>query len=147
MNIKLIKTEEDYEAALARLEDVFDAAPDTPEGDEAEILSLLIESYEDKHFPIEAPDPVDAIKIRMEEMGLKQKDLVGLIGGKSRVSEILSRKKKLTVEMIRILEQKLKLSASMLVKDYDLKPYESQMHYNIAAEDDSGEYKKMPKKP
>jgi HTH-type transcriptional regulator/antitoxin HigA len=144
MKIKPIKSEEDYDKALSRLEKIFDAPPDTPEGDEAEILSLLIEHYEDKHYFIEAPDPVEAIKVRMEEMGIKQKDLIGLIGGKSRVSEILNRKKKLTVEMIRILEKKLNLSASVLVKDYPLNPYESPIHLNIAAEERT-EYKKTPK--
>jgi len=89
-------------------------------GDEAEILSLLIENYENQHYPIEAPDPIEAIKIRMEEMNLKQKDLVGVIGGKSRVSENLHKKKKLTVDMIRELAEMLNLSASILVNNYDL---------------------------
>lgn len=120
MTIKPIRTDEDYYNALARLEVVFDAPVDSPEGDEAEILSLLIENYENLHFPIEAPDPIEAIKIRMEEKNLKQKDLVGLIGGKSRVSEILNRKKRLTVEMIRTLEETLNISASVLVGNYDL---------------------------
>jgi len=121
MNIKPIKTEADYYKALERLELIFDAAIDSKEGDEAEILSLLIDNYENKHYPIEAPDPIEAIKIRMEEMNIKQKDLVGIIGGKSRVSEILNRKKKLTVEMIRKLEEMLNLSASILVNNYSLK--------------------------
>ncbi len=120
MTLKLIKTEEDYRKALARLEAIFDARIDTQEGDEAEILSLLIDNYENLHYPIDSPDPIDAIKIRMEEMNLLQKDLVGIIGGKSRVSEILNKKKKLTVEMIRELEQKLNISASVLVNDYQL---------------------------
>jgi HTH-type transcriptional regulator/antitoxin HigA len=121
MEIKLIKTEEDYRNALKRLEVIFDAPIDSVEGDEAEILSLLIENYENKHYPIEAPDPVEAIKIRMEEMNLKQKDLVGILGGKSAVSEILNKKKKLTLEMIRALEVKLHISASLLIKNYQLK--------------------------
>lgn len=120
MEIRPIKTEKDYEQALERLELIFDATPDSKEGDEAEILSLLIENYENKYYPIEAPDPIEAIKIRMEEMSLKQKDLVGIIGGKSRVSEILNKKKKLTVEMIRELERVLNISASVLVKNYPL---------------------------
>jgi len=120
MEIKPIKTETDYDKALERLEIIFDASPDSKEGDEAEILSLLIENYENKYFPIEPPDPIEAIKIRMEEMNLKQKDLVGVIGGKSRVSEILNKKKKLTVEMIRELEQILHISASVLVLNYKL---------------------------
>jgi len=120
MEIKPIKTEKDYDKALERLELIFDATPNSKEGDEAEILSLLIDNYENKNYPIESPDPIEAIKIRMEEMNLKQKDLVGVIGGKSRVSEILNKKKKLTVEMIRELEQILHISASVLVNNYKL---------------------------
>lgn len=118
MKIKPIKTEQDYDKSLNRLSEIFDAKINTPKGDEAEILALLIENYEAMNYPIQAPDPIVAIKIRMEEMGLKQKDLVGVIGGKSRVSEILSKKKKLTVEMIRVLEEKLNLSASVLIANY-----------------------------
>lgn len=120
MHAKLIKSEKDYQNALKRLEVVFDARPNTPEGDEAELLSLLIEDYENKHYPIDTPDPIEAIKIRMEEMNLKQKDLVGVIGGKSRVSEVLNKRKKLTVDMIRELEKMLHLSASLLVSPYAL---------------------------
>ena len=120
MKLKPIKNEEDYRSALQRLEVIFDAPIDTIEGDEAEILSLLIENYENIHYPIEAPDPIEAIKIRMEEMNIKQKDLVGVIGGKSRVSEVLHKKKRLTVEMIRALEEMLNISASILVGDYQL---------------------------
>ncbi len=120
MNLKPIKNENDYRNALNRLEDIFDAPIDSKEGDEAEILSLMIENYENEHYPIEAPDPIEAIKIRMEELNLRQKDLVGIIGGKSRVSEILNRKKKLTVEMIRELERILQISASVLVNNYQL---------------------------
>ncbi len=120
MHIRPIKTEQDYEKALERLELIFDAPIDTIEGDEAEILSLLIENYENEYYPIEAPDPIEAIKIRMEEMNIKQKDLVGIIGGKSRVSEILNKKKRLTVDMIRELEKALHISASVLVNKYQL---------------------------
>ncbi len=120
MEIKPIKTEKDYERSLERLELIFDASPNSKEGDEAEILSMLIDNYENKHYPFGPPDPIEAIKIRMEEMNLKQKDLVGVIGGKSRVSEILNKKKKLTVEMIRKLEKILHISASVLVNNYKL---------------------------
>ena len=120
MNIRPIKNETDYRNALNRLEVIFDAPTDTKEGDEAEILSLMIENYENEHYPIESPDPIEAIKIRMEELNMRQKDLVGVIGGKSRVSEILNRKKKLTVEMIRELERILQISASVLVNNYQL---------------------------
>ena len=120
MEIKPIKTEKDYDKALERLELIFDAAPNSKEGDEAEILSLVVDNYENRHYPIESPDPIEAIKIRMEEMNLKQKDLIGVIGGKSRVSEILNKKKRLTVDMIRELERILHISASVLVKNYQL---------------------------
>jgi len=120
MKLKPIKSEKDYTKALKRLELIFDAKPNSAEGDEAEILSLLIENYENQYFPIEAPDPIAAIKIRMKELNLKQKDLVGVIGGKSRVSEILNKKKKLTVDMIRELESILQISASVLVNNYQL---------------------------
>ena len=120
MEIKPIKTEKDYEKSLKRLELIFDSKPNSKEGDEAEILAMLIDNYENKYYPIDAPDPIEAIKIRMEEMNLKQKDLVGVIGGKSRVSEILNKKKKLTVEMIRELEKILHISASVLVNNYQL---------------------------
>ncbi|MHA6281172.1 helix-turn-helix domain-containing protein [Salinimicrobium sp. CAU 1759] len=120
MNIKPLKNEQDYEKALERLEVIFDAPANSQEGDEAEILSMLIDNYENEHYPIEAPDPIEAIKIRMEEMNLKQKDLVGIIGGKSRVSEILNKKKRLTVDMIRELERILHISASVLVTNYQL---------------------------
>ena len=120
MEIRPIKTEKDYEKALERLEVIFDASPNSTEGDEAEILTMLIDNYENQYFPIEAPDPIEAIKIRMEEMNIKQKDLVGIIGGKSRVSEILNKKKRLTVDMIRKLERVLSISASVLVNNYQL---------------------------
>jgi HTH-type transcriptional regulator / antitoxin HigA len=120
MNIKPIKTESDYREALLRLEVIFDATVGTPESDEADVLGLMVDEYEKKHYQIEAPDPIEAIKIRMEEMQLKQVDLVNEIGGKSRVSEILNRKRKLTVEMIRKLTKKLSLSPELLINDYQL---------------------------
>ena len=120
MNIRPIKTEADYNSALTRLELIFDADPRSTEGDEAEILTVLIDNYENEIYTIEAPDPIEAIKIRMEELNIKQKDLIGVIGGKSRVSEILNRKKRLTVDMIRKLEETLHISASILVHNYNL---------------------------
>ena len=120
MNIKPIKSEHDYEKALERLEMIFDSPENTNKGDQADILSMLIDNYENQYYPIEAPDPIEAIKIRMEEMNLKQKDLVGVIGGKSRVSEILNKKKRLTVDMIRELERTLHIPASVLVNNYQL---------------------------
>ena len=120
MELKPIKTENDYQTALRRLEVIFDALSNTKEGDEAEILSMLIDNYENEFYHIEAPDPIEAIKIRMEELNLQQKDLVGVIGGKSRVSEILNKKKRLTLEMVRKLESLLQIPASVLVSNYTL---------------------------
>ncbi len=120
MNIELIKKESDYSKALKRLDEIFDAKIGTPESDEADILGILVDEYEKKNYPIEAPDPIEAIKIRMQEMHLKQVDLINEIGGKSRVSEVLNRKRKLTVEMIRKLTTRLNLSADLLINDYKL---------------------------
>ena len=120
MTIRPIKSETDYQQALDRLDEIFDAKIGTPESDEADILGLLIDEYEKKHYPIEAPDPIDAIKIRMEELHLKQVDIVKEFGGKSRVSEMLNRKRKLTLEMIRYLTERLNLSANILIKDYQI---------------------------
>lgn len=120
MNIKPIKTEKDYQEALRRLEEIFDAPIDSQESDEADVLAILVDEYEKQHYPIEAPDPIEAIKIRMEELNLRQVDLVPEIGGKSRVSEILNRKRRLTVGMIRKLTKKLNLSADILINDYQL---------------------------
>ncbi len=120
MELKPIKTEADYTAALKRLEEIFDANLGTPESDELEILGLMVDDYENKHYLIEAPDPIEAIKIRMEEMQLKQVDLIPEIGGKSRVSEVLNRKRRLTVDMIRKLATRLNLSSNLLIKDYQL---------------------------
>jgi HTH-type transcriptional regulator/antitoxin HigA len=122
MDLKPIKTDADYRAALNRLEKIFDAPSGTPESDEVDILGLMVDDYENKHYPIEAPDPIEAIKIRMEEMHLKQVDLIPEIGGKSRVSEILNRKRRLTVDMIRKLTTRLNLSANLLINDYQITP-------------------------
>jgi len=120
MEIKPIKTDADYRAALKRLEEIFNAKPGMPESDELEILGLMVDDYENKHYPIEAPDPIEAIRIRMEEMQLKQVDLIPEIGGKSRVSEILNRKRRLTVDMIRKLTIRLNISAKVLIRDYKI---------------------------
>ena len=120
MSITPIKTENDYRNALKRMELLFDAPVNTPESDEADILGLLLDEYEKKHYSIEAPDPIEAIKIRMEEMQLKQKDLVFVIGSRSRVSDVLNRKRKLTVEMIRKINRQLNISSNILINDYEL---------------------------
>ncbi len=118
MNIRPIKTELDYNKALERLEIIFDAKKGTKEGDELEILSILIEKFEKENYPIEMPDPIEAIKFRMEQLGMKQKDLAEVVGFKSRVSEILNRKRKLTIEMIRNLSQKLNIPTEVLIQNY-----------------------------
>jgi HTH-type transcriptional regulator/antitoxin HigA len=118
MDIKAIKSEKDYDQALTRLDTIFHAEVDTPEGDEAEVLSILIEKYEDQHYPIGMPDPIEAIKFRMEQMGMKQKDLAEVVGFTSRVSEILNRKRKLTLNMIRKLSSTLQIPTEVLVQDY-----------------------------
>jgi HTH-type transcriptional regulator/antitoxin HigA len=118
MDIKVIKTEEAYQQALKRLEVIFDAPIDSTEGDEAEIMSILIEKYENENFPIGPPDPIEAIMFRMEQMDMKKSDLAEIIGYKSRVSEILSKKRKLTLEMIRRLHDKLKIPYETLIADY-----------------------------
>lgn len=118
MEIKLIKTENDYNQALERLEVVFDAKKGTAEGDELELLSILIEQYENTHFPIDLPDPIEAIKFRMEQMGYNQNDLAEIIGFKSRASEILSKKRKLSLEMIRQLHTSLNIPTDVLIQTY-----------------------------
>ncbi len=118
MEIKLIKTEKDYNQALERLEVVFDAKKGTPEGDELELLSILIEQYENTHFPIDLPDPIEAIKFRMEQMGYNQNDLAKIIGLKSRASEILNKKRKLSLEMIRQLHTSLHIPTDVLIQTY-----------------------------
>lgn len=118
MKIAPIKNEKDYQKALERLEDIFDAKKGTDEGDELEILSILIDRYENENFPIGMPDPIEAIKFRMEQMGMKQKDLAEVVGFKSRVSEILNKKRKLTLEMIRRLNSRLHIPTEVLVQDY-----------------------------
>ena len=118
MKITPIKNEKDYQNALNRLEVIFEAKKGTEQGDELEILSILIDNYENEHFPIEMPDPIEAIKFRMEQMGMKQKDLAEIFGFKSRVSEILNKKRKLTLEMIRKLNTTLNIPTEVLIQDY-----------------------------
>lgn len=120
MNIKPIHNEKDYQQALDRLALLFDAKRGTEEGDELEILSILIDTYENEHFPIDMPDPIEAIKFRMEQMGMQQKDLAEVVGFKSRVSEILNKKRKLTLEMIRNINNTLGIPTEVLVRNYEL---------------------------
>lgn len=118
MHIKPIKTEKDYSSTLLRIEALMSAKPNTPQMDELEVLSTLVEVYEEQFYKIESPDPIEAIKFRMEQEGLKQKDLVAIVGSKSRVSEILNRKRKLTLEMIRNLNKVLHIPVESLLLDY-----------------------------
>ena len=118
MNLKPIRTRKDYQQALDRLEVIFDAKKGTKEGDELEILGILIEQYENEHFPIDLPDPIEAIKFRMEQMGYTQTDLARVVGLKSRASEILNRKRKLSLDMIRQLHEKLNIPTDVLIQAY-----------------------------
>lgn len=118
MDIKAIKTEDDYNEALKRLEEIFHAPIDSKEGDEAEVLSILIEKYEEENYPIDAPDPIEAILFRMEQMGMTKKELADVLGYKSRVSEIFSKKRKLTIQMIRNLHKKMNIPYESLITDY-----------------------------
>jgi len=120
MDIKPIKTEQDYEATLARVEALFSAKPNTPEGDELEILVTLVSAYEDTHFKIDAPDPVAAIEHMMEARGMSDKDMVQYLGTKSRVSEVLNRKRALSITMIRNLTNGLHIPARVLIPEYEL---------------------------
>ncbi|MBI2281859.1 MAG: helix-turn-helix domain-containing protein [Bacteroidetes bacterium] len=118
MELKIIKTKKDYHAAMERFEDIFSAKRGTKESDEADVLALLIKEYENKHYVIDAPSPLEAIKYRMEQQGLTNKDLAKILGYKSRVSDIFHHTRKLNLKMIRALYEKLHISLETLVKEY-----------------------------
>lgn len=118
MKIAPIRNNKDYQNALKRLEEIFDAKKGSEEGDELEILSILIDKYENERFPIGLPDPIEAIKFRMEQMGMKPKDLAKVVGYKSRVSEILNKKRKLSLSMIRKINETLLIPTEVLVQEY-----------------------------
>ena len=118
MTLKPIRTKKDYSQALEKLEGIFDAKKGTEPGDELEILSILIEKYENENFSIELPDPIEDIKFRMEQMGYNQADLANVIGLKSRASEILNKKRKLSLDMIRQLHNKLNIPTDVLIQPY-----------------------------
>ena len=118
MDIRPIKTIEDYEAALAEIERLFDASPETSDGDRLEVLMTLVEVYEDEHYSIPDPDPVEAINYYMESRGLTRRDLEPYIGTRARVSEVLNRKRPLTLNMIRRLNSELGISAEVLITQY-----------------------------
>jgi HTH-type transcriptional regulator / antitoxin HigA len=117
ITVRPIRNEEDYEAALAEVDALMDAAPGTPEGDRLDVLVTLIEAYEARHWNIGPPDPIDAIRVRMEQKNLRQRDLVPMIGSRSRVSEVLSRKRSLTLPMIRRLAEGLDIGADILIQE------------------------------
>ena len=115
MTIKPIKTERDYQKALKEIEKLWDAKPNTLKGDRLDVMITLVEAYEQKHHRIEPPDPIEAIKFRMEQLDLKPSDLADILGGRNRVSEVLNKKRKLTVEMMRSLRKRLTIPAESLL--------------------------------
>ncbi len=117
MHIQPIHTDQDYHKALERINEIIDAVPGTEEGDELEILGILIDEYEKKSFPIESPDPVEAIKFRMEQLGMTQSDFAKLLGSKSRASEILSGKRTLSLSQIKVIHRKLEIPAEVLIQE------------------------------
>ncbi|MBM9576048.1 transcriptional regulator [Leptospira sp. 201903070] len=121
MEIKPIKSAKDHDLALKEIEKLWDSKKNTPEYDKLDILITLVDSYENKHFPIESPDPIEAIKSVMEEKNLKNVDLGNWIGGRSRATEVLSKKRKLTLEMIRKINKNLGIPTEILIKDYKIK--------------------------
>lgn len=114
--LKPIRTKKDYEATLAEVERLLGAKSGTPKGDRLDILATLIEAYEAKHYPMDPPDPIEAILFRMEQQGLSRKDLEPMIGARNRVAEVLNRKRGLSIEMIRQLHKKLSISAEVLIR-------------------------------
>jgi HTH-type transcriptional regulator/antitoxin HigA len=108
----------DYQAALEEIQSLFDAAPNTPQGDKLEVLATVVEAYEEKQYPIPAPDPIEAVRYFMESRGLTRKDLEPYIGNRARVSEVLNRKRPLTLRMIQRLHNTLGIPADMLLKPY-----------------------------
>jgi HTH-type transcriptional regulator / antitoxin HigA len=115
IKIRPIKTEEDYDAAVARIEKLMSAAPGSNEEDELDVLATLVDAYEAKRFPMDAPDPVSAIQFRMEQQGLTRKDLEPMIGSRARVSEVMTGKRGLTLAMVRRVRSGLGISADLLV--------------------------------
>jgi HTH-type transcriptional regulator / antitoxin HigA len=118
MKLKIVKTKKDYQMALERFEEIFQSKPGSPESDEADVLSLLINDYEEKNFVIEAPNPLAAIKYRMEQQGLTNSDLAVILGFKSRVTDIFNKHRKLNLTMVRKLHDHLNIPLETLVKEY-----------------------------
>jgi HTH-type transcriptional regulator/antitoxin HigA len=120
MDIKPIRTQRDYKAALAQIERLFDSKPGTPDGDRLEVLATLVEAYEQQHYPMLPPDPVEAILYIMESRGLGRKDLEPYLGSRAKVSEVLNRRRPLSIEMIRRLHDGLGIPAEVLIQPYEL---------------------------
>ena len=116
MQIKPIRTKADYERTLREIQRLWGAGKGSPDGDRLDVLATLVEAYEQKHFPIEPPDPIEAIRFRLEQQGLDPRALVGLIGGRSRVYEVMQRKRALSLEMIRRLNQRFGIPAEVLIR-------------------------------
>jgi HTH-type transcriptional regulator/antitoxin HigA len=114
--IRPIRTKRDYEAALTEIERLWGAKANTPEGDRLDVLATLIDAYETEHYPMDPPDPIEAIKFRMEQQGLTRKDLEEIIGTRTRIAEVLSRKRGLSITMIRRLHERLGISAEVLIR-------------------------------
>jgi HTH-type transcriptional regulator/antitoxin HigA len=121
MNIRPIRTDKDHAAALRRMEEIFGAAPDSPDEEELDVLATLVDAYEEKRWPIEVSDPIEAINLRMEQKGHTQADLAEVIGSRSRASEILKRKRGLTIDMIRAISLQWKIPAESLLGPYAVK--------------------------
>ena len=115
MEIKPIKTENDYNDSIKRIDELWGSTIDTPNGDEFDLLVTLVEAWEMKHYPIAPPDPIDAIEFRMEQMGMTKTDMAKYLGSQSRVSEVLSRKRNLTLKMVKTLYKELKIPADILL--------------------------------
>lgn len=128
MDIKPIKSEADYQSALKEIEKLFGAQPGTPDGDHLEVLVTLVEAYEDEHYQIPLPDPIEAINYFMESRGLSRTDLEPFIGSRARVSEILNRKRPLTLSMIQRLHMGLGIPAEVLVKPYKITTAHKSSH-------------------
>lgn len=120
MDIHPLRTETDYEAALAEIERLFDAAPHTPEGDRLDVFATLVEAYEEQHYSMPAPDPIEALQYYMESRGLSRRDLEPYLGSRARVAEVLNRKRALSLEMIRRLHIGLGIAAEILIQPYPL---------------------------
>lgn len=126
MNLRPIKTEQDHAAALAEIERLFNSAPDTSDGDRLEILSVLVDAYEERHHPIAPPDPVAALEYYMESRGLSRRELEPYLGSRARVAEVLNRRRRLSIEMIRRLHEGLSIPAEALIRPYPLAREQTQ---------------------